>query len=133
MSQKVTKTNRDLVELVKNLNSTPAEKGSLKEAKLLKIAKKIKPIFESYSEKRDDLRLDNAYANKDGVLELNEDGGYRFTKDGLKELNKQIKSLLDEEFEFYQLTFSVEGIEDLFFLEGWVEKIKSEDTNDEGL
>ena len=42
MSQKVTKTNADLLELVKNLNMTPAEKGSKREIKLKKIAEKIK-------------------------------------------------------------------------------------------
>lgn len=131
MAQKTTKSYRQLLELVRDLNSEQAAKGSKKEAKLLKIAEKIKVHFEVYNEKREDLRLDHAHVNKDGVLELNQEGGYRFTKDGLKNLNKSLKELLDETFEFYQFTFSVEEISDLSFLAGWVEGIKAEENNEE--
>jgi len=63
MAQKVSKTNADLLDLVRNLNITPAEKGSKREAKLKKIAEKIKPLFEDYNEKREDIRLDHAYTD----------------------------------------------------------------------
>jgi hypothetical protein len=39
---------------------------------------------------------------------------------------KDMKSLIDESFEFYQFTFSTEGIEDLKFLSGWVEGIEAD-------
>lgn len=133
MAQKVVRTNRQLLELVRSLNTIDAEKGSKREAKLLKIATKIKKQFDEYNERREELRLDHAHVNKDGVLELNQDGGYRFTKDGLKALNKDLTKLLDHEFEFYQFTFSKEGIDDLKFLEGWVEGIEAEVINDEEL
>lgn len=133
MAQKVVRTNRQLLELVRSLNSTPADSGSKREAKLLKIASKIKKYFEEYNERREELRLEHAHVNKDGVLELNEEGGYRFTKEGLKALNKDLTKLLDQEFEFYQFTFSKEGIEDLVFLEGWVEGIEAPVINDEEL
>jgi hypothetical protein len=126
MAQKVSKTNADLLDLVRNLNITPAEKGSKREAKLKKIAEKIKPLFEDYNEKREDIRLDHAYADQSGVLELNEKGEYKFTKEGIKGMAKDMKSLLDESFEFYQFTFSTEGIEDLKFLAGWVEGIEAD-------
>ena len=131
MAQKTTKSYRQLLELVRDLNAEQAAKGSKKEAKLLKIAQKIKVHFEVYNEKREDFRLDHAHVNKDGVLELNQEGGYKFTKDGLKSLNKSLKELLDETFEFYQFTFSVEEISDLSFLAGWVEGIKAEENNEE--
>lgn len=124
MATKVTKTNTDLLELVKNLNMTPAEKGSKREAKLKKIATKIKTLFDEYNEKREDIRLDHAYADANGVLQLNEKGDYKFTKDGIKAMNKDMKELLDKTFEFYQFTFTTEGIEDLKFLVGWVEGIE---------
>jgi hypothetical protein len=123
MSQKVSRTYSDLLELVRGLNATPSEKGSKKEAKIKKIAEKIKPIFDEYNEKREDIRLDNAHADSNGVLDLNEKGEYKFTKDGLKKMSKGIKDLMSESFEFYQFTFSTEAIEDLLFLEGWVEGI----------
>lgn len=126
MAIKVIKTNSDLLDLVRNLNMTPAEKGSKREAKLKKIGEKIKPLFDQYNEKREDIRLDHAYTDSNGVLDLNEKGEYKFTKDGIKGMAKEMKNLLDETFEFYQFTFSSEGILDLKFLAGWVEKIEKE-------
>ena len=126
MATKVSKSNAELLDLVRALNMTPAEKGSKAEAKLKKIAEKIKPLFETYNEKREDIRLDHAYVDKNGVLELNEKGEYKFTKDGIKAMAKDMKKLLDETFDFYQFTFSTEGIEDFKFLAGWVEGIEPE-------
>jgi ElaB/YqjD/DUF883 family membrane-anchored ribosome-binding protein len=131
MAQKVTKSNADLLELVRNLNMTPAEKGSKKEAKLKKIADKVKKLFEEYNEQREDIRLDHAYAAPNGVLEMNEKGEYKFTKDGIKAMAKEMKTLLDKTFDFYQFTFSTEGIDDLKFLAGWVEGIEPEKQDDE--
>jgi len=123
MSQKVERTYADLLDLVRNLNGVQAEPNSKREKKLKKIAEKIKPIFEQYNEQREEIRLDNAHANAEGVLDLNEKGEYKFTKEGLKQMNKEMKKLLDKSFEFYQLSFNNESIEDLMFLEGWVESI----------
>jgi hypothetical protein len=123
MSQKVEKTYAELLDLVRNINVVQAEPNSKREKKLKKIAEKIKPIFEQYNEQREDIRLDNAHSNAEGVLDLNEKSEYKFTKEGLKKMNKDMKQLLDKSFEFYQFTFNNEGIEDLFFLAGWVESI----------
>ena len=60
------------------------------------------------------------------MLDLNEKGDYKFTKDGIKAMAKDMKKLLDEEFEFYQFTFSNEGIDSFKFLAGWVEGIEPE-------
>lgn len=131
MAQKVTMTYGSLLELVKSLNTVHSEKGSKREAKLKKIVDKIKPIFEEYNEKREFLRLDNAYANENDILEFNDKGEYKFTKDGIKKMGIDLKELLNETFEFYQFTFSNEGIEDLLFLEGWVEGIVQKEEEDE--
>lgn len=126
MATKVNKSNAELLELVLALNSTPVEKGSKAEAKLKKIADKIKPLFEEYNEKREEIRLDHAFAESNGVLNLNEKGEYQFTKDGIKGMARDMKKLLDDTFEFYQFTFSSEGIEGLKFLAPWVESIEAE-------
>ena len=131
MATKVNKSNAELLELVRALNVTPVEKGSKAEVKLKKIAEKIKPLFESYNEKREDIRLDNAHTESNGVLDLNEKGDYKFTKEGIKAMAKDMKKLLDETFEFYQFTFSSEGIEDFKFLAGWVEGIEAEQVIEE--
>lgn len=128
---KVNKTNAELLELVRAINMTPVEKGSKAEAKLKKIADKIKPLFEAYNEKREDIRLDHAHTEPNGVLDLNEKGEYKFTKDGIKAMAADMKKLLDDTFEFYQFTFSTEGIEGFTFLAGWVEGIEVEQPQDE--
>lgn len=131
MSVKVNRTYAELLELVRSLNMTPAEKGSKAEAKLKKIAEKIKPLFDGYNEKREDIRLDHAFVDSKGVLELNEKGEYKFTKEAIKAMAKDMKKLLDETFEFYQFSFSTEGIEDFKFLAGWHEKIEAEKPQEE--
>ena len=131
MAQKVLKTNAELLELVRALNMTPTEKGSKAEAKIKKIVDKIKPLFDEYNEKREDIRLDHAHTDSNGVLNLKENGEYNFTKDGIKAMSKDMKKLLDETFEFYQFTFSSEGIESFKFLAGWVEGIDAEQSVEE--
>lgn len=131
MSQKVTKTNAELLALVQALNNTPTAKGSKAEAKIKKIVDKIKPLFDEYNEKREDIRLDHAHTDSNGVLNLKENGDYNFTKEGIKGMAKDMKNLLDETFEFYQFTFSTEGIENFKFLAGWVEGIEVEQSVEE--
>jgi hypothetical protein len=46
-------------------------------------------------------------------------------------MSKDMKALLDETFEFYQFTFSSEGIENFKFLAGWVESIEAEESAEE--
>jgi predicted nuclease with TOPRIM domain len=125
---KVTKTYQELVQLANAINILSSSKEHVAEntkgvKKLQKIGTKIKAELEAYNDKLEDLRLDNAHTDDSGALILDEKGGYKFSKDGLKKLNKAIRSLLDETFEFYQFTFSHEGLENYGFLEGWVENL----------
>lgn len=128
---KVSKTYGELLRLVQVLNSLLTSKeyseSNTKGAKKLqKIGAKIKTHLDQYNEKLEDLRLDNANTDSTGSLLLDEKGGYKYSKEGVKKLNKDIKNLLDESFEFYQFTFSNEGIEDHVFLQGWVEGLEFE-------
>jgi predicted nuclease with TOPRIM domain len=134
---KVTKTYQELIQLANAINILSSSKEHVEAntkgvKKLQKIGTKIKSELEAYNEKLEDLRLDNAHTDESGALILDEKGGYKFSKDGLKKLNKDIKKLLEQTFEFYQFTFSHEGIENYGFLDGWVEglsfpEIKQED------
>lgn len=109
-------------------NSTEfAEKNTKGIKKLKKVGEKIKEYLESYNEKLEDIRLDNANTDDSGSLLLNEKGDYKFSKDGLRNLNKSAKELLDSTIEIYPFTFSTEGIEDFLFLEGWVAGISAPD------
>ena len=127
--EKVTKTYSELLMLVRAINivtSSKEENASNNKGikKLQKIGTKIKEHLDTYNDKLEDIRLDNANTDKDGSLLLDENGGYKFSKEGLKKLNKEVKELLDSTFEFYQFTFSNEGIENYGFLEGWVEGLE---------
>jgi hypothetical protein len=115
----------ELLALVQALNATNAERGTKREEKLKKIAKKVKPLFDDYNDEKETIRLDNAYTDAYGVLVLNEKGEYKYTKDGAKAMKEDMKKLLNKEFDFYRFTFSSEGIEDLLFLDGWVESMTS--------
>ena len=126
---KVNKKNSDLLALVQTLNVLLSNEEFIKVEtkgvkKLQKIGEKVKSHLEKYNEKLDEIRLDNCNTDKDGSLLLDEKGGYRFSKEGLKNMNKKVKELLNEEFEFYQFTFSKDGIENYAFLEGWVEGLE---------
>jgi len=122
----VTKTYNELLMLVNAINILSGNKEEVTEnnkgiKKLQKIGTKMKEHLDAYNEKVEDIRLDNAHTDEKGCLILDEKGGYKYSKDGLKKMNKDIKALLEKEFEFYQFTFSNEGIENYAFLEGWVE------------
>ena len=126
---KVEKSYMELLGLVQTLNALLGNEEFVKEQKkgvkkLQKIGEKIKANLDTYNEKLEEIRLDNANTDKDGSLLLDENGKYKYSKDGLKNLNKGIKNLLDSKFEFYQFTFSNEGIENYAFLEGWVEGLE---------
>ena len=126
---KVSKSYQELLQLVNAINilSGDQEHASANTKgikKLQKIGTKMKEHLEAYNEKLEDIRLDNAHTEENGCLILDEKGGYKFSKDGLKKMNKDVRALLDSKFEFYQFTFSNEGIETYGFLEGWVEGIE---------
>jgi hypothetical protein len=136
---KITKTYGELLGLVQTMNALGsnrefAESNTKGMKKLQKVGEKLKSVLEAYNEKLEDIRLDNAHTDDKGCLITDEKGGYKYSKEGTKKLNKDIKALLQESFEFYQFTFSTEGIENYVFLEGWVEGLvfpKSEQSDDE--
>ena len=136
---KITKTYGELLGLVQTMNALGsnrefAESNTKGMKKLQKVGEKLKNVLEAYNEKLEDIRLDNAHTDDKGCLITDEKGGYKYSKEGTKKLNKDIKALLQESFEFYQFTFSTEGIENYAFLEGWVEGLefpKVEQSDDE--
>jgi hypothetical protein len=126
---KVEKSYMELLGLVQTLNALLGNEEFVKNntkgvKKMQKVGEKIKANLDTYNEKLEEVRLDNANTDKDGSLLLDENGKYKYSKDGLKSLNKGIKELLDSKFDFYQFTFSKEGIENYAFLEGWVEGLE---------
>lgn len=135
---KVKKKYQDLLLVVRAINILSSDREHSKSntkgvKKLQKIGEKMKAHLESYNDKLDDIRLECANTDKDGSLLLDENGGYKYTKEKLKELNKKAKELAEEEFEFYQFTFSTEGLDKYSFLEGFVEGLEFPEESDEDL
>ena len=107
----------EVINQINNIQGNPEEKVI---KKLMKFAEKLKPYQEDYATKVQELRLGNAATDKDGVLTLNEKQDYKFTKEGLKKLQEQIKELGEKEFEFTTiLVVNPQGLEDFNFLEDW--------------
>ena len=132
---KTTKKYSELLALVQSINFVfqlpETRENSKGSKKLQKIGEKMKTHLDFYNDKLDEIRLDHANTDKDGSLLVDEKGGYKFTKDGIKEMNKKVKELLDSTFEFYQFTFSHEGLDKFAFLEGWVEGLTFPEETDE--
>lgn len=96
--------------------------------KLIKIYEKLKPYMESNSEKANELRLDNASVDDKGILLTDEKGGYKYSKEGVKKLTKQLQDLDNEEFVFEKINITnPEGLEQFVFLRDWVTGVTFEE------
>ena len=115
------KTYADLFMLVMNLNEQIKDGKTKLEKKLIKFGERIKKYSEQYDEDKNEILLDNAHADADGVLLTDEKGNYRYTKEGLKKRQTQLRELLNKEFDFEPIpVINPEGLSELTFLKGWV-------------
>jgi hypothetical protein len=102
--------------------------------KLIKIYEKLKPYMESNSEKANELRLDNASVDDKGILLTDEKGGYKYSKEGVKKLTKQLQDLDNEEFVFEKINITnPEGLEQFIFLKDWVTGVNFQEEEEEEL
>lgn len=114
-------TYKELNLLVKNIQVSIGDQETKIQKKLFKIFEKIKGHLETYNEMINELKLDNASVDEKGILVMDEKGGYKFTKEGAKQLTKQIIALDNEEFPFTKINVvNPQGLEEFLFLEGWV-------------
>jgi hypothetical protein len=102
------------------------EEGKTKaQKKLAKINEKLKPYLDKYEEQAEEYRLDNASVDKDGNLILKENGGYSYTKDGLKKLTEKSKALNSTEVDYEMIQIvNPEGLEEFGFLKDWIEGVE---------
>lgn len=118
-------TNNELIKLANLIGAFIGEQKTKGQKKLFKIYEKIKPSIDKYQADLEELRLDNASVDDKGNLILDEKGNYKFNKDGIKKLNKDIKELGKKEIEYKVIeVVNPEGLEDYWFLEGWVNGVK---------
>ncbi len=127
---------KQLLELVNNLNNEiinhqVKEQDTKVSQKLGKIAKKLEKYVNEYNEQVEEIRIDNASTDDKGVILKEEKGGYKFGKDGLKKVMKQIKELNEKEFIYEKINIvNPAGLEEFTFLQDWVtgvEFIKEEE------
>jgi hypothetical protein len=109
-----------LNQLVANLNAVIGSQETRTQKKLFKLYEKVKPFHESYNAQRDELRLDNAATDDKGILLMDEKGEYKFNKEGVKKLTKDIEALNEKEFDFKPIeVINTNGLEKFTFLEDW--------------
>jgi hypothetical protein len=125
---------KQLLQLVANLNAVIGSQETKTAKKLVKIYDKVKTHHESYQAEVEILRLDNAQTDDKDCLLLDDKGGYKYTKDGIKKLTKDIEALNDKDFEFEIVNVvNPQGLEDFTFLQDWVTGIEFNKQEEEEL
>jgi len=125
---------KELLKLVMTIQQVSGNQETKIQKKLFKVYEKVKTTYEEYLEKIEELRLDNALTDDKGGLVLNEQGKYRFSKEGLKKLNKDITTLDDQEFPFEKIpVVNPQGLEEFTFLKDWLSGVefKQEEAEEE--
>lgn len=125
---------KELKTLVSNLEITIGNQETKLEAKLHKVYKKIEVTYNDYLSKVEELRLDNALTDEKNALILDEKGKYKFSKEGLKKLIKDIDDLNDQDFTFKKIpVVNPQGLEEFTFLKDWLSGIefKAEEAEEE--
>jgi hypothetical protein len=108
-------------QVITQINGVIGKQETKVQKKLFKFGEKLKPYQEEYVNKVEELRLDNAATDDKGVLTVDEKGEYKFTKEGLKKLRDDIKSLNESEFDFKPIeVLNPKGLEEFHFLKDWV-------------
>ncbi len=119
-------TYKQLLELVDDLNFETRKQQIKGEdtkvsQKLGKIAKKLEKYVIEYNEQVEEIRIDNASTDDKGVILKEEKGGYKFSKEGLKKIMKQIKELNEKEFTYEKINVvNPSGLEEFTFLKDWL-------------
>jgi 16S rRNA C1402 (ribose-2'-O) methylase RsmI len=112
---------KQLKQLVQSINEVIGNQETKVAKKLVKVYEKVKKYHEEYNTQVEELRLDNASVDEKGILILNEKGDYKFSKEGIKKLTKDIEALNDKDFDFQIINIvNPANLEDFIFLQDWV-------------
>jgi hypothetical protein len=125
---------KQLLQLVSSINVVIGNQDTKTQKKLFKIYEKIKKHHEDYQAEVEILRLDNAQTDDKDCLLLTDKGEYKFSKEGIKKLTKDIEALNDKEFEFVIINVvNPDGLQDFTFLEDWTTGIEFNKQEEEEL
>ena len=116
----------DLNTVINRINVVIGSKETKVQKKLqLFYDKALKPHHDSYTSQIEELRLDNAATDDKCILLVDDKGGYKFNKEGVKKLDKDIKELTEKEFDYQVIDVNNPiGLEELTFLKDWTNGIK---------
>jgi hydroxymethylpyrimidine pyrophosphatase-like HAD family hydrolase len=110
-------TYKDLIETMQQLVHNIGNQETKTQKKLLAIHGKLKKYYENYEELLNDIRLENAMTEDNGALILDEKGGYKYNKDGQRKMYKEIKDLLNKEFNHDLIeVINTKGLEEHIYL-----------------
>jgi hypothetical protein len=116
---------KQLLQLVSSINVVIGNQDTKTQKKLFKIYEKVKAYHEDYQAEVEILRLDNAQTDDKDCLLLDEKSNYKYSKEGIKKLTKDIEALNDKEFDFVIINVvNPEGLKDFTFLEDWTTGIE---------
>ena len=116
---------KQLLQLVSSINVVIGNQDTKTQKKLFKIYEKVKAYHEGYQAEVEILRLDNAQTDDKDCLLLDDKGNYKYSKEGIKKLTKDIEALNDKEFDFVIINVvNPQGLEDFTFLEDWTTGIE---------
>jgi hypothetical protein len=123
---------KELNILINSINQVIGNQETKVQKKLHKFYDKIKTYNQLYSDQLDELRLDNAAVDDKGVLLLDEKGGYKFQKEGIKKLNADFDILNEKEFDFKFIeVINPQGLEKFHFLKDWTVGIEFDKIEEE--
>jgi hypothetical protein len=125
---------KQLLQLVSSINVVIGNQDTKTQKKLFKIYEKVKAYHEGYQAEVEILRLDNAQTDDKDCLLLDDKVNYKYSKDGIKKLTKDIEALNDKEFDFVIINVvNPQGLEDFTFLEDWTSGIEFNKQEEEEL
>ena len=125
---------KQLLQLATTLKYVIGSQETKVQKKLFKVQEKIAKYLDEYNKQVEELRLDNASVDEKGILILNEKGDYKFNKEGIKKLTKDIEALNDKEFDFQIINVvNQSGLENFTFLEDWVTGVEFNKQEEEEL
>ena len=125
---------KQLKQLVQSINEVIGNQETKVAKKLVKVYEKVKKYHEDYNSQIEELRLDNASVDEKGILILTEKGDYKFSKEGIKKLTKDIEALNDKEFDFQIINVvNPQGLENFTFLQDWVTGVEFNKQEEEEL
>jgi hypothetical protein len=124
-------TYKDLIETMQQLVHNIGNQETKTQKKLLAIHGKLKKYYENYEELLNDIRLENAMTEDNGALILDEKSGYKYNKDGQRKMYKEIKELLNKEFNYEQIeVINTKGLEEHVYLKDFVTGVKFAEDNE---